>query len=258
MINDILGVVVGVREKSIGLHNRLLGEYDCAVGQVVQIDNLGGVGLCQKYNRGIKSLLQAYASEGWIVFCHDDVTLDCSYTTLMQQLQKARTSSFDIVAVAGNTAVPPLNPGYWWYGITSANFRGAGAVTHKTPGKNDLYHVESYGPFPQQIAAFDGLWFAVRSELFRDGTFRFDESFAGYHYYDADFAATARARGLSIGAMGIPVTHQQNGRGITDPDFIKYQNQFIGKWARRPEEYKRFAKPEVTADFLLKTTAFKR
>lgn len=253
MNNPVIGVIVGVRALSSDLQERLLSEYD---ESVIQIDNSSAKGLCQKYNRGIE-VLELDGRQGWIIFCHDDVSISCSPAQLYDKLAEMEDIGAQIVVAAGTTKVPPINPGYWWYGITNANFRGAGAVTHRTPDSHTLYHVESYGPFPQQVAAFDGLWFAVKSSLFSDPTFRFDEAFDGYHYYDADFAALARSRDIKMWATGIPVTHHNWGRGISDPEFIKYQKQFICKWSQRAQDYKKFAQAEINSDFVKKTTAFK-
>jgi len=163
----------------------------------------------------------------------------------------------DIVTVAGSTVVPPVNPGYWWYGITTTKFRGAGAVIHKTPGEEELFHVESYGPFPQEIAAFDGLWFAVKMKALLDERLRFDaEVFDGYHYYDADFAATARSLGYKIWVTGIMISHNSIGKGMHDPVFLKYQQKFIDKWNSNTEYFTYSPEAKTGSKFVDGTSAF--
>jgi len=135
--NKLGGGLLAEDDKSMHLHNQLMSSYNLNKDQVVLLDNQSGKGLCQKYNQGVASLVSRN-NQGWIIFQHDDISLDCSYGKLADQLRKAEEADISIVAVAGNTDVPPLSPGYWWYGITKPTFRGAGAVTHKTPGNNHL------------------------------------------------------------------------------------------------------------------------
>jgi GT2 family glycosyltransferase len=256
-MNNIHGVVVGVKDFNKELSKKLLETYKAPT---IQVTNSEAKGLCAKYNLVINSRIDFERTDvenSWLVFTHDDVTLLSSLDNLRNQLESMKQKGAAIVAVAGSTNLPPINPGHWWYGLMTSEFRGSGAVVHKTPGSDEMQHIESYGPYPQQVAAIDGLWFAVRTKYFKDKKLRFDEkTFDGYHYYDADFCATARSLGYKIWVAGILVSHDVWGRGIEDPKFKKYQKRFFKKWKKRSKEYKRFDKVVVKNKFIDNTSAY--
>jgi hypothetical protein len=228
MINS---VIVAVKEKSEKLETSFRAMYGTV--PIIQIDNKEAEGICSKYNLGIA---QAPQTDGWIIFAHDDAILRAGNPA--EELNKMEKIGADIVGVAGTCKIPHLSPGYWWSGITEAGFRGAGAVIHRTPGLEDVFHIESYGPYPQQVAALDGIWIAVKSTLLKkDKNLRFEGSFPGYHYYDADFCATARSRGYKIWVANLLFLHNKWGKGVEDPSFKQHQKLFMDKWKSQMHLY---------------------
>lgn len=245
----IQAVIVAVRDFSPVLQAKFFDYYKAPV---IQISNQDGGGICDKYNKGLEKL--NLDDNSWIIFSHDDVDLLSPLEEVYFQLNNASGDGYKVVAVAGNTEVPPLFPGFWWHGLTTKEFRGSGAVVHKTPGTEKMRHIESYGPYPQQIAAFDGLWFAVKAEVFK--SFKFDPFIDGYHYYDADFCAQARAHNVPMCSAGILVYHNQWGKGIEDSNFNRLQKKFIEKWKSKLSDYRNFQKIQTSSAFVTGTSAF--
>jgi len=281
---NITGVVVAVREWTEELEKKMHASYGLhgSLIDVAQIGNDEASGICAKYNRGIEKIVGYQADirkhdggpnrcrgnwkeepwkdpmldYSWVIFTHDDTIIKSN--DLNKSLNDAHSNGADIVCVAGTTKIPPLDPGYWWKGLTEAGFRGSGSVIHRTPKTEDMFHIESYGPYPQQVAAFDGLWFAVKtSVLMKDAKLRFDELYPGYHYYDVDFAATARSLDYQIWTADIQILHDKWGRGMEDPAFKEHQKIFIDKWSKKKHLYYRGAPANTNNTFVKGTGAFK-
>lgn len=261
-------VVYAVREKSKELYRRAMEQYggidrEFSADIALQVPNSKGKGICAKYNYAIEKTLETLRdcediSGRWLVFSHDDVDLVSRKEELHRSLIAMYELGAEIVVAAGNCEVPQLMPGAWWFGLTSGKFKGSGAVIHQTPDSKGMQHIESYGPYPQQVAAFDGLWFAVSLKALRDKpTLRFDaEVFDGYHYYDADFSATARSLDCPIWSSGILVSHNKWGRGVDDPEFDRYQKLFAAKWQGKIADYYRYKPSKSEIPFIKNTVAF--
>jgi hypothetical protein len=261
MMPTVERVVYAVKEESEELSYRATDQYG-GKDIALQVSNDVAKGICAKYNYAIDEILDSLRdcddlSDRWAVFSHDDVDLVSRKDELDRQLLLMKKRGADIVVVAGNCEVPPLVPGAWWFGLVSGKFKGSGAVIHKTPN-SDMNHMESYGPYPQQVAAFDGLWVAVNLQTLRDKPeLRFDgEVFDGYHYYDADFSATARALDCPMWAAGIVVSHNKWGKGMHDPEFTAYQELFANKWQSRIANYYSYRPTKSKVDFVNSTVAF--
>lgn len=256
------GVIVAVKEKSEDLGSRLREEYGCLT-PILQIDNTEAAGICAKYNLGIDKVIaekkcspEASTRYSWTIFAHDDAVLKTNdFRRSLSSMQKV---SADIVGVAGNVSIPKIDPGYWWEGLTDGDFRGSGAVIHRTPNTEKMYHVESYGPYPQQVSCLDGVWFAVRTEILRNTKLRFDsQTFTGYHYYDADFCATARSLGYKIWVGDILFLHDRWGKGVEDSSFKEAQALFIEKWSKQKHLYYLGRPSPSNNPFIKGTSAFK-
>lgn len=265
-------VVVAVKEKTSSLEASLQEMYNSA--PICQITNAQATGICAKYNVGIDFALQQYSSAitankknsesgftsenpamRWTIFSHDDAILKSNnINSLLLTMAK---QGADIVGVAGNTQIPKLDPGYWWDGLVTGEFRGAGAVIHRTPETDNMFHIESYGPYPQQVTSLDGVWIAVRTACLKNINLRFDaDTYPGYHYYDVDFCATARSLGLNIWVGGILLLHDKWGKGIEDPSFEIHKELFIKKWSKQKHLYYKGQPLQKNNSFVKNTTAF--
>jgi GT2 family glycosyltransferase len=258
-------VIVAVKDWSEELEKDLQNMYGANV-QIDQITNNDAIGICAKYNQAIDALVEfrtavekdALRLVGkdyhWTIFTHDDAILKSN--NLNELLNEMYRVGADIVGVAGNANIPAVNPGGWWDGLTTAKFRGSGAVIHRTPDTENMFHIESYGPYPQPVAVLDGVWFAVRTECLKDKKLRFDETLPGYHYYDVDFCATARSLGYKIWVAGIMILHDKWGKGIEDPAFKEHQKIFVDKWSKQKHLYYKGQPSAASNPFVKGTTAF--
>jgi GT2 family glycosyltransferase len=252
------GVIVAVKDWKEETEKQFREMYGTT--QIHQVGNSEASGICAKYNQAIENIIRTSCSPGeggsWTIISHDDAILKSN--NLNELLDEMYSAGADIVGVAGNANIPALDPGYWWDGLTTAGFRGSGAVIHRTPDTENMFHIESYGPYPQPVAALDGVWFAVRTECFKNPKLRFDaETFPGYHYYDVDFCATARSLGYKIWAAGIMILHDKWGRGVEDPAFKQHQKLFINKWSKKMGDYYKGKPSKKNNPFIKGTTAFK-
>jgi len=253
----IHAIIVAVKNLDSQLEQRMATEYNIAPHNIIQIPNSAGRGICAKYNRGIERVLEHKTDQDWVVFSHDDVVLKTNPDQVCKSLEEIGTKGAEIACAAGNVGIPAINPGYWWDGLTTAQFRGSGAVVHRTPETEGVFHIESYGPYPQQVAVFDGLWFAVKIGALHNSKLRFEENFPGYHYYDADFCATARSLDFQIWTADVLVLHDKWGRGIQDLSFGEHQKLFIEKWSKQKHLYYKGGITGGSNAFIKGTTAFK-
>ena len=237
----IASVVVGVKDYTKETDVYMQTTYNSGQWKVAKrIDIIPGTtGLCAKYNQGVeRSLKHSSDDDCWILFTHDDVELDSDINKVYRQLEFLGNKGADIVCVAGNRVIPSLDAGFWWQHLGQPHFKGSGAVMHANPEHPDSVFVTSYGPYPAEVKAFDGLWFAVKNRVFTKKKVRFDEdTFDGFHYYDADFGAAARVAGCKIWTSRIMVCHKSLGEGARSPEFSKYRALFTEKWSKKAREY---------------------
>lgn len=204
----------------------------------------GDGGIAAKYNKVIEDAIsnKALTDDQWIVFQHDDARPITFVDHIEDYLGSTKA---DIVGVAGRRDVPPLSPGFWWHGLGQPNFAGCGAVEHIHPETKEKF-VSVYGPYPHKVAAADGVWMAIRIGSLRENPeLRYDEKiFNGYHFYDADFCATARKLGMYIEVSGIMISHDSGGESAHQQSFQLAQHKFVKKWFRHQKEFNRYSPEE--------------
>lgn len=219
------------------------------------IDNacVSGGGICQKYNTAISHILslEPVNESEWIVFQHNDAVPISNISQIENKLDEAREKGASVVGVAGSLIVPPVSPGFWWHGLGTPQFRGAGAVQHpmrdmSKPNElvvNDKFLMSFYGPYPQRVAAIDGLWMAINAaDLAKYHDLRFDATTfdTDYHYYDADFCATVRKLKLQMWIMGVIMHHNSPGISMLSTGFLLAQKKFMSKWWKNQAEYAQY------------------
>ena len=202
-------------------------------------------GICKKYNHAIETALKTHNGENeWIVFSHNDAVLKSPIHFVEDVLTKMRTEkNAGIIGVAGTKKVPPVAPGFWWNGIGKPGFEGVGFAEHAVNNEKSQSFMSTYGPFPDRVAAIDGVWFAVNLKILADNQgLRFDEeTLEGmYHYYDADFCATARSLGIQMWVGGIHVIHASPGASMGQQSFVLAQSKFVQKWFKKQAQYNNF------------------
>jgi hypothetical protein len=101
-----------------------------------------------------------------------------------------------------------------------------GKVVHELDGRLIL-SVYSWMRGDVEVAAVDGLFFAVRASLFE--RIRFDDAtFDGFHFYDLDICMQARATHKVVVTDDIFVKHLSE--GSFDQVWIRYAERFVEKY----------------------------
>ena len=94
-------------------------------------------------------------------------------------------------------------------------------------GSNFFLTVFSWEDHDVDVVAVDGLFFAIRKDLF--ATIAFDEStFNGFHLYDLDICMQVRKTSRCIVTPNITIKHQSG--GSFDATWQDYAARFLQKW----------------------------
>jgi GT2 family glycosyltransferase len=195
-----------------------------ATGQVdyVCIDNRNGnYGICAAYNIGVEK-----AVGDILVFMHEDVFfMEPGWDKVLAQ--KIADPSIGLVGVAGTQYLFPDPPGWVMAGRPFIK----GKVVHETDNGADFkLTVFSWDKSDADVVAVDGLFFAVRRELFPG--VRFDEeTFDGFHFYDLDLCMQVLNSHRLIVTPDILVKHRSG--GAFDEVWYRYAKLFTEKYRGR-------------------------
>ena len=159
----------------------------------------------------------------YLVLCHDDVILEnVTEAKLLENFDQ-----FDIFGVAGATQCKLEKPAVWHLmggGFGSGNLHGA--VSHLNGNAKGM---TAFGPYPQQVVMIDGVFMAIKKEVFEK--VRFDEKCpAKFHFYDIDYSMAAHKAGFKVGVSDILITHASPGLREFTPEFEKGQEWFLNKY----------------------------
>ncbi len=167
------------------------------------IDNsVNSYGLCSAYNEGVSR-----AQGDICVFVHEDVFfLESGWGQVLRQ--KFETPSIGLVGVAGTQYL--FADDLRWHGAGQPFTKGR--VIHELKGGREfILTVFNWDRSDADAVVVDGLFFAVRKELFR--TIRFDEkTFPGFHFYDLDICMQVRQMSRCIVTWDILVKHLSAGK----------------------------------------------
>ena len=75
----------------------------------------------------------------------------------------------------------------------------------------------------------DGLFIAVKGEVFENTPIRFDPQF-DFHFYDLDLCLQAYQQKLIVGTYPIWVTHHSIGDWRQDEKWHNKEKDFLNKW----------------------------
>ena len=239
-MKEILAVIVAAKEETPELRQNFESQYPDV--DIIIIGNNQADSLAEKYNIGIEEVIKRQGdNEGWVVFQHDDARTLMTVRRMEEALDEVPKDAVQ-VGVAGSTKVPPLSPGFWWHGIGTPQFGGSGRVEHVIPeadphnaGKRTM---TAYGVYPNRVAALDGVWTAVDYKTLTEQNLRYDaNTFDGYHYYDADFSAQIRSKGLKLYVCDVVISHDSGGESMRNASFAIAQNKFVKKWMAKQKAY---------------------
>lgn len=189
--------------------------------EIIHIHNSANqYSIFEAYNQGVEKSKFPY-----ICFVHDDVVFHTPTwgETLIRHLSNPQTG---IIGVAGCGLIVPIS-GRW-----NALFLGMSLIQsdrYKRKKTRRIYNSSSICPAPWPVVALDGVFLAMRKELF--STIRFDESITGFHGYDLDICIQSHVAGYRNYAVDdILIEHLSNGKFSLD----FYQNTFAiyQKWEK--------------------------
>lgn len=187
--------------------------------EYIQIVNNGGTfGICSAYNQGVEK-----AHGEIIVFVHDDVFfVEGGWGSVLKK--KFVDESIGLIGVAGTEYLFADNPAWVLAGRPFIH----GHVIHELNNGNTYnLTVFSWDKKDRDVVVVDGLFFAIRRNLFSDIAFD-EETFDGFHFYDMDICMQVRKTHRCIVTWDILVKHQSG--GAFDDTWKKYALKFIRKY----------------------------
>jgi GT2 family glycosyltransferase len=182
--------------------------------------------LCEGYSRGFSA-----SKGGTLVFSHDDIEI--LSPDLAGALRRA-LQDHDMVGVAGTSAMMSAR----WLAAGQPHIHGLivyppGAVQNGSE-RNQGYLINVFGaatPIVGGIQGLDGVFIAARRELVERVGFD-QQTFDGFHGYDADFSFSAYLGGFRLAVSAeIVIAHQST--GTFDAAWSKYSERFIAKHRAR-------------------------
>ena len=213
-------IVCSRLDPSVTIHRR--NTEKTAAGQIeyIRIDNREPrAGICNAYNRAV-----SMAHGEIIVFMHEDAFfMEKGWDTALSK--KFSESSIGLIGVAGTRYLFAEHPG--WVAAGRPFIRGK--VIHETRnGENFHLTVFSWDDKDSDVVAVDGLFFAIRRNLF--DRIAFDEAtFDGFHFYDLDICMQIRKTHRLIVTPEIIIKHQSG--GSFDATWQKYAEHFLQKYS---------------------------
>lgn len=183
------------------------------------LDNNFGNSIFRKYNAGISMIDDADI----LVFMHDDVTILDSNFEKKTEMVFNRFPDVAILGVIGTT-VFNANGGWW---MCDRRTETIGHIIQGHPDKSEHHLIEKIG-FSKNVVTVDGCCFMARAELFKNGTLKFDASYEGYHFYDADICIQAKHKGFNVAVADILIKHESE--GPMNKTWFKNKQMFIDKW----------------------------
>jgi hypothetical protein len=203
------------------LHERNVRKTASGPIDYVRIDNSDNrYGLCAAYNAGV-----AKSRGDILVFMHEDAFfMEGGWDATLEK--KFTDATIGLVGVAGTQYLFPDPPGWVVAGRPFIH----GKVVHETMG-GDRFHltVFAWDEVDAEVVAVDGLFFAVRRELF--GHIRFDEeTFDGFHFYDLDLCMQVRKTHRLIVTPDILIKHRSG--GAFDERWRRYAARFTAKYLK--------------------------
>jgi len=201
-------------------NNEFIKHISSSIGvkhKVVCYPNFNQYGLSKIYNDAIT---HHYEKDCIFVMCHNDIIIKTkNWGRLL--LTKYNSSDYDIIGVAGSTFLPAS--AQWWEDRTKM----CGIVEH-TDGYNTW--VSQYSPEilgVKEVVLIDGLFITFNPDTI---IHKFDETFAGFHFYDLGFCIPNYLDGCNIGVTTvIRILHKSI--GMTNQQWENNRLQFARRYA---------------------------
>ena len=216
----MISVIVCARNPSLwDRHRRNVAKTIATEHEYLCLDNRQAqAGICAAYNRGVE-----LAKGQILVFVHEDVFFMRPGWGVALETKFAAEPAVGLIGVAGSQYIFEEHPEW----VTAGRPFIRGRVIHEIQGRQIL-SVFSHDQADAEVVVADGLFFAVRGDLFR--YLRFDDViFDGFHFYDLDFCMQVRKSHRVIVTSEILVKHLSLGR--IDQVWRRYAELFRWKYA---------------------------
>ena len=188
--------------------------------EYVRIDNTANpYGICAAYNEGVSR-----AKGEALVFVHEDVFfMEPGWGSVLEKKFK-NDDSLGLIGVVGTQYLLDHTPA--WLAAGQPFLRGR--VIHEVDGGESYYlSVFSWDKSDAEVVAVDGLFFAIRKNLFRRIHFD-DKTFDKFHFYDLDICMQIRKTHKLIVTWDILTKHLSAGN--CDAEWKESGMRFLAKY----------------------------
>lgn len=199
------------------------------------------MGISKVYNEGISAILQEQGeidNGSIIVFLHDDVFI---FEHNWMQILIDGLNMFDMVGIVGSTERWSNQPNWcclfeddtlahpharYSFKRIPKEYQSGGNYI----GSNNIADLQFdyFGPYHRAIRHVDGFFLAVHTQIIRNHSIRFDESF-DFHMYDLDMSRLFEEKELSIGTVPLSALHTSSSKIGTAEWWVNYM-KYISKW----------------------------
>ncbi len=177
--------------------------------------------LAKVYNEAIDQAIEENRDS--LVLIHDDVHIAYDFRPRLAELFE----QYDLIGVAGASTIKIGEPALWHImggGHNAPTMHGA--VAH---GNKNYMHMTSFGVYPHRAVLIDGVFMAIKREVFTK--VRFDETNpAKFHFYDLSFSLDTRKKGFRVGVGDIPIIHESMGLTEYTPEWKEGETWFLNKY----------------------------
>lgn len=179
--------------------------------EIIKIDNLGLMGICEAYNRGAEK-----SKYEFLLFLHEDVKFNSQNWGQALIQRSISLTELGVIGLAG--AKRRFNICYG-YGFSHIFFDEVFIfVHHKSHIKSNKKKTE----IPIEVKVIDGVFMGMPKNIWEE--VKFDESLEGFHFYDIDFTLRASEKYKNYLIRDIDFVHYSEGK--FDNSWIKAAIKF--------------------------------
>lgn len=173
------------------------------VYEIIKIENLGVMGVCEAYNRGA-----SMAKYDAFLFLHEDVIFHTKKWGRII-IEKLKKNNVGVIGVAGSVYVPFVPSGWW---IDNDYARINIIQSYKNKNERDVITRKNFRNVSkdEKVYSLDGVFLCCRKNVFDE--FKFNEKLKGYHGYDIDFSVRVANKYSNIVTGEILIEHFSEGK----------------------------------------------
>ncbi len=211
-------IVCSIKDPSWNDHERNIKATIGVDYEYIRIDNRDNRHcICSAYNEGVSR-----AQGDILVFVHEDVFfLERGWGPALTD-KMLSDSSIGLIGVAGTQYLFSDNRYWSAAGVPFTRGRVVQLMDNK-----EMISIFNRDKSDADVVAVDGLFFAVRKNLFKKVSFD-TETFDNFHFYDLDICMQIRKHARCLVTWDILVKHESI--GVTEEAFLQAGRQFLYKW----------------------------